>query len=120
MTIMNIECYMLNVEGKKMLATYFLIKSDTNAVYFVIQHLAFDLPAFNAGYISQPMHMMEMKHEEAGELIVQIRYLTKDYTPPRDACTTFRISIARLKAFEKDLHCHIHLDNNILFPRLRK
>jgi regulator of cell morphogenesis and NO signaling len=79
-----------------------------------------DLPALNAVYITQPIHMMEMEHEEAGELMAQIRNLTKDYTPPHDACTTFRISMAELKSFEEDLHCHIHLENNILFPRIAK
>jgi regulator of cell morphogenesis and NO signaling len=74
--------------------------------------------ALNAGYISQPIHMMEAEHEDAGNLMAQIRQLTNDYTPPADACTTFRISLAELKAFEVDLHQHVHLENNILFPRI--
>lgn len=79
-----------------------------------------DQPVLNAGYISNPIHMMETEHEEAGELLAQIRRLTNDYTPPPDACTTFRISLAELRAFEEDLHRHIHLENNILFPRIVK
>ncbi len=75
-------------------------------------------PALNAGYINSPIHMMETEHEEAGELLAQIRGLTNNYTPPADACTTFRISLAELKSFEEDLHRHIHLENNILFPRI--
>jgi regulator of cell morphogenesis and NO signaling len=78
------------------------------------------LPLVSVGYISQPIHMMEREHEEAGELMAQIRNLTNDYTPPANACTTFRISMAELRAFEEDLHCHIHLENNILFPRIAK
>lgn len=78
------------------------------------------LPIAASNYISQPVHMMEMEHDEAGELMAQIRNLTSDYTPPATACTTFRISMAELKAFEEDLHCHIHLENNILFPRIAK
>jgi regulator of cell morphogenesis and NO signaling len=78
------------------------------------------LPLVSDGYISQPIHMMEREHEEAGELMAQIRNLTNDYTPPANACTTFRISMAELRAFEEDLHCHIHLENNILFPRIAK
>lgn len=74
----------------------------------------------STAYISQPVHMMEMVHEEAGALMAQIRSLTNDYTPPANAGTTFRISMAELKAFEEDLHCHIHLENNILFPRIAK
>jgi regulator of cell morphogenesis and NO signaling len=75
-------------------------------------------PAPDAGYISAPIHMMETEHEEAGNIMAQIRQLTNDYTPPEDACTTFRISLAELKAFETDLHEHVHLENNILFPRM--
>ncbi|HEY1202796.1 MAG TPA: iron-sulfur cluster repair di-iron protein [Niastella sp.] len=78
------------------------------------------LPMVSTAYISQPVHMMEMEHEEAGALMAQIRNLTNDYTPPANACTTFRISMAELKAFEEDLHRHIHLENNILFPRIAK
>lgn len=74
----------------------------------------------STAYISQPVYMMEMEHEEAGALMAQIRNLTNDYTPPANACTTFRISMAELKAFEEDLHRHIHLENNILFPRIAK
>jgi regulator of cell morphogenesis and NO signaling len=75
-------------------------------------------PALNTGYIYQPIHMMETEHEEAGNIMAQIRQLTNDYTPPEEACTTFRISLAELKAFETDLHQHVHLENNILFPRI--
>lgn len=72
----------------------------------------------NPGYISQPINMMEAEHDEAGSLMSEIRQWTNDYTPPADACTTFRISLAELKAFEEDLHRHVHLENNVLFPRI--
>lgn len=74
--------------------------------------------ALNVGYISQPIHMMEMEHEEAGSLMAEIHKLTNAYTPPADACTTFRTCLAELKAFEEDLHRHVHLENHILFPRI--
>src|SRR5438105_1011239 len=57
----------------------------------------------DAGYISQPIHIMEMEHEDAGNLLAEIRLLTNDYTAPEEACTTFRISLAELKEFEEDL-----------------
>lgn len=76
--------------------------------------------AAHIGYISQPVQMMEMEHEEAGNLLAQIRVLTNDYTAPEGACTTFRISLAELKEFEEDLHRHVHLENNILFPKVLK
>ena len=78
------------------------------------------LPMVSKGYISQPVHMIEMEHEEAGAIMAQVRNLTNDYTPRPNACTTFRISMAELRAFEEDLHCHIHLENNILFPLIAK
>lgn len=72
--------------------------------------------SFNEGYISGPIHVMEMEHDHAGELLYKIRQLTNSYTPPADACTTFRVSLAELKEFEEDLHNHVHLENNLLFP----
>lgn len=71
----------------------------------------------NLTYITAPVSMMEQEHEHAGELLEQIRILTNDYTPPADACTTYRISFAALQAFEVDLHQHVHLENNLLFPK---
>jgi regulator of cell morphogenesis and NO signaling len=71
----------------------------------------------NITYITAPVNMMEQEHEHAGELLEQIRVLTNNYTPPADACTTYRISFASLQAFEADLHHHVHLENNLLFPK---
>jgi regulator of cell morphogenesis and NO signaling len=70
-----------------------------------------------AGYIEAPIAVMEHEHDSAGTLLEQIRVLTNDYTPPADACTTYRVAFASLQAFELDLHQHVHLENNILFPR---
>ena len=64
-----------------------------------------------------PITVMEDEHEHAGNLLKEIRVLTDNYNPPIDACTTYRLSFAALKAFEADLHQHVHLENNILFPR---
>jgi len=63
-----------------------------------------------------PITVMEDEHEHAGNLLKEIRDLSNSYNPPADACTTYRLSFAALKAFEEDLHQHIHLENNILFP----
>ena len=60
---------------------------------------------------------MEADHEEAGDILYEIRTLTNNYTPPIDACTTFKVTLAELKEFEEDLHKHVHLENNILFPK---
>ncbi|HRV56027.1 MAG TPA: hemerythrin domain-containing protein, partial [Mangrovimonas sp.] len=52
-----------------------------------------------------------------GERFRQIAKLTNNYQPPADACNTYRVTYAMLEEFEKDLHLHIHLENNILFPK---
>ena len=72
---------------------------------------------FSAGYISGPIAMMEYEHENAGDALFEIRRLTHNYTVPPGACTTFRICLSELKEFEDDLHEHVHLENNILFPK---
>ncbi|MDP1747544.1 MAG: iron-sulfur cluster repair di-iron protein [Bacteroidota bacterium] len=69
------------------------------------------------GSIANPVNMMEAEHEEVGNVMEKINTLSYGYTPPADACTTFRLSYAKLKEFEDDLHQHIHLENNILFPK---
>jgi regulator of cell morphogenesis and NO signaling len=61
--------------------------------------------------------MMEMEHQAAGDEMAAIRSLTANYTPPDDACTTYRVSFRELQLFEEDLHRHVHLENNILFPK---
>ncbi len=60
---------------------------------------------------------MEDDHEGAGALIAEIRELSHDFTPPQDACATYRILYQNLEGFEKDLHKHVHLENNILFKK---
>ncbi len=72
------------------------------------------------GYISAPIHVMEQEHDHAGDLLYTIRELTNTYTPPAEACTTFQVTLAELKEFEEDLHRHVHLENNLLFPLAEK
>ncbi|WP_333780975.1 hemerythrin domain-containing protein [Tenacibaculum ovolyticum] len=61
--------------------------------------------------------MMEHEHENAGDIFKNIAELTNNYTPPKEACNTFKALYAKLDEFEKDLHQHIHLENNILHPK---
>jgi regulator of cell morphogenesis and NO signaling len=72
---------------------------------------------FPTDYISGPIAMMEHEHENAGDILFEIRSLTNQYAVPTGACTTFRLSLSELKEFEDDLHMHVHLENNILFPK---
>ncbi len=71
-------------------------------------------------WIEAPIAVMEMEHEKAGELMASIRELTNHYTAPETACTTHRLCLDELKEFEEDLHRHVHLENNILFPMAEK
>jgi len=67
-------------------------------------------------YLQGPIVVMEQEHDHAGTLLNEIRILSNNYLPPQDACTTYRLSFASMQAFEMDLHQHIHLENNVLFP----
>lgn len=75
-------------------------------------------PSF--GSIANPIAMMLHEHDQEGERFRKIARLTQNYTPPADACNTFRVTYSMLQDFEQDLHEHIHLENNILFPRAKK
>ena len=61
--------------------------------------------------------MMMEEHDNEGERFRKIAALSNDYTPPADACNTYRVAFSLLQEFEEDLHRHIHLENNILFPK---
>lgn len=69
------------------------------------------------GTVANPVRMMEHEHDDAGAALKAMRAASRDYNPPSDACTTFRALYQALANFEKDLHQHIHLENNVLFPR---
>lgn len=69
------------------------------------------------GTVQNPVRMMMTEHDSAGANLKAIRELSGDYTPPADGCTSYRVLYVALAAFEADLHTHIHLENNILFPR---
>ncbi len=69
------------------------------------------------GSVSNPIAMMISEHENEGRRFAKIAELSDNYSIPGDACTTYRVTLKHLEDFEKDLHRHIHLENNILFPR---
>lgn len=69
------------------------------------------------GSIENPIRMMEAEHDSAGGNLEEIRRLSDDFMPPVDACTSYRVLFAKLREFEEDLHRHVHLENNILFPK---
>jgi regulator of cell morphogenesis and NO signaling len=69
------------------------------------------------GTVKNPVRMMMMEHETVGDLLRELRALSSNYTVPPDGCISYQTLYQALEAFEKDLHQHIHLENNILFPR---
>jgi len=69
------------------------------------------------GTLSNPVRMMELEHDSAGAAIKSISELSGNYTPPEEACFSYKTLYSALKEFESDLHQHVHLENNILFPR---
>jgi regulator of cell morphogenesis and NO signaling len=68
------------------------------------------------GTVANPIRMMEREHQEVGDALRLIRELTRGYAAPEDGCTTYGITMAELRQFERDLHRHVHLENNVLFP----
>ncbi|QWK93987.1 iron-sulfur cluster repair di-iron protein [Plesiomonas shigelloides] len=70
------------------------------------------------GHIGNPIRAMEHEHQDAGQIMARLREMTQGFVPPEYACTTWRVCLATLAEFEADLHQHIHLENNILFPRM--
>ena len=69
------------------------------------------------GTVNNPVRMMMIEHDAVGEILRELRSVTSNYTTPSDGCISYRTLFEALEAFEKDLHQHIHLENNILFPR---
>lgn len=72
------------------------------------------------GALQAPISRMELEHDDAGTLLFRLRDLTDGYVPPFDACNTHRLLLSKLAELEADLMQHIHLENNILFPKALK
>ena len=76
------------------------------------------MPPF--GTVKNPVRMMSMEHDMAGDILKKMREISADYKIPADVCLSFTALYTHLEAFEKDLHQHIHLENNLLFPQAIK
>ena len=70
------------------------------------------------GTAKNPINVMMTEHDDAGDAMMKIEELTKNYTPPKGACATHQVSYSYLKEFFEDLIQHVHLENNILFPKM--
>jgi regulator of cell morphogenesis and NO signaling len=87
------------------------------AAYEAAHNTGAPLPRTPFGTVANPIHMMEAEHESAGQALAQIREITRNFEIPDYACVTYRALMSGLDEFERDMHMHIHLENNILFPR---
>jgi regulator of cell morphogenesis and NO signaling len=72
---------------------------------------------FHGGSVENPIAVMVREHEDAGDALKRMRELTNDYTPPLDACNTYRALFESLRELEQDMHRHVHKENSILFPK---
>lgn len=99
-----------------------LLKEETVLFPYIKQLVAANNQAQTAGFgtIETPIHAMEHDHEAVGKDLERIRILSQNFALPEDACASYRLFYKMLEEFEEDLHTHIHLENNILFPKAVK
>ena len=80
----------------------------------------FALAAPHFGHIDHPITVMEGEHQEEGDRFKRIAELSNNYQVPEDGCQTYAVTYALLQEFQMDLHTHVHLENNILFPKAKQ
>jgi len=121
------ELYEIEVEFKKSIENLksHMYKEETVLFPFIKKlvnpHLKNDnLTVLNFPTVKNPISQMLIEHEEEGDRFGRISELSNNYTLPDDACNTYRVTFALIEEFENDLYKHIHLENNILFPRAIK
>jgi regulator of cell morphogenesis and NO signaling len=96
-----------------------LVKEERVLFPLAIELLgAVEPTAFHCGSVANPIRVMHAEHDRVGELLATLRHRTDRYRPPSDACPTWRALYAGLADLEADTHTHVHLENNVLFPRI--
>jgi regulator of cell morphogenesis and NO signaling len=93
------------------------MKKEELILFPAVRKLVANPEATTATGVSGPISVMLKEHETEGDRFREIATLSNNYTPPSDGCTTYRVAFKTLEEFERDLHFHIHLENNILFPK---
>ncbi len=73
-------------------------------------------PTFRCGSVANPIRMMRLEHDDAGDLLAHLRKVTNGYQPPADACASYQALYRGLAELEADTHLHVHKENNVLFP----
>lgn len=94
------------------------LKED-NVLFPIIRQLeASDGPQeFHCGSVANPIRQMELEHDDVGEQLALMHAASDGYTPPEWACNTYRAMLSSLTELERDMHQHIHKENNVLFPK---
>jgi len=115
-----LECQQVLAELRAELESHMM--KEEQMLFPMIRELeaAGTAPSFHCGNLQNPITVMEHEHESAGDALARLRELTNGFTPPDDACNTFRAWLDGLNELESDLHEHIHEENNILFPRAQE
>jgi regulator of cell morphogenesis and NO signaling len=92
-----------------------LLKEE-RVLFPAIRALTTGAREFPFGTVENPIRMMRVEHDQAGDLLAELRTVTGGYTVPDDGCASYRSLYERLVVLESDTHVHIHLENNVLFP----
>lgn len=98
-------------------ATFEALRAELETHLMKEEMVLFPMIRASSGAVANPILVMEHEHDSAGRALEQMRAVTNNYVPPVDACSSYRALFAGLQELEADLHQHIHLENNILFPR---
>lgn len=109
------KVFLLFIEVRTEMQTH--MQKEEEVVFPIIRRLDRHDESNNVPNLNERVALLENEHENAGALMQKIRQLTNNYESPDGACTTFKLALNALKAFEADLHKHVHLENNILFPK---
>jgi regulator of cell morphogenesis and NO signaling len=92
------------------------MRKEERVLFPAIRALAGGNRDFPFGTVRNPIRMMSLEHDRAGELLTELRGRTAGYSVPEDGCASYRSLYERLEHLETDTHRHIHLENNVLFP----
>ena len=100
------------------------LKREEEVVFPAIARLAGDRPELmtepGSARLAEPLAVLEDEHEWTGRQLALMRTLANDYQVPADGCATYRACYVALEDFENDLHQHVHLENSVLFPLVRR
>lgn len=100
------------------------LPKEENVLFPFVKQMVQDLKTNTApsspffGTVNNPIHIMHNEHEEAGTILHRLREITNNYTAPEEACNSHLVMLDKLKELDSDLIQHIHLENNILFPKV--